>query len=134
VTICEPLAPPCDPLRDKASCASERLERGTAAPPFVEDALRVCLGPGLPSIRGCWLGHPPSVAPVKIRSAPGRSYVRETAGRSRTGDTSLDEVAEIMGENKYGSVVVMGRDGIVGIFTAVDACKALASVLQRATQ
>jgi hypothetical protein len=27
-------------------------------------------------------GHPPSVAPVKIRSAPGRSYVRETAGRS----------------------------------------------------
>jgi CBS domain-containing protein len=60
--------------------------------------------------------------------------VRETAGRSRTGDTSLDEVAEIMGENKYGSVVVMGRDGIVGIFTAVDACKALASVLQRATQ
>lgn len=51
-----------------------------------------------------------------------------------TGDWPLDEVAEIMGEHKYGSVVVMGRDGIEGIFTAIDACKALASVLQRATE
>lgn len=51
-----------------------------------------------------------------------------------TGDAPLDEVAEIMSEHKYGSVVVVGRGGIEGIFTAVDACKALASVLQEATR
>jgi acetoin utilization protein AcuB len=48
-----------------------------------------------------------------------------------TGDTPLDEVAAIMGEHKYGSVVVVGRDGIEGIFTAVDACRALAEILRR---
>jgi acetoin utilization protein AcuB len=50
-----------------------------------------------------------------------------------TGDMPLDEVVEIMGQHKYGSVVVMGRDGVEGIFTAVDACNALAKVLQEAT-
>jgi acetoin utilization protein AcuB len=50
-----------------------------------------------------------------------------------TGDTALDEVAEIMAEHKYGSVIVMGRDGVEGIFTAVDACRVLAEVLQRAS-
>lgn len=49
-------------------------------------------------------------------------------------DTALDEVAAIMGEHKYGSVVVMGREGVEGVFTAVDACRALAQVLQRATE
>src|SRR5690349_15680485 len=48
-----------------------------------------------------------------------------------TGDTALDEVVSIMSEHKYGSVIVMGRDGIEGIFTAVDACRVLADVLQR---
>jgi acetoin utilization protein AcuB len=47
-----------------------------------------------------------------------------------TSDTALDEVVEIMGEQKYGSVVVMGRTGVEGIFTAVDACRALAEVLR----
>ena len=51
-----------------------------------------------------------------------------------TSDTSVDEVVEIMGEKKYGSVVVMGRDGIEGIFTAVDACRALAQILRRVTE
>jgi acetoin utilization protein AcuB len=50
-----------------------------------------------------------------------------------TSDAPLDDVAEIMAEHKYGSVVVMGRDGVEGIFTAVDACKALAAVLRKAT-
>ena len=50
-----------------------------------------------------------------------------------TGDTPLDEVVEIMGRQKYGSVVVVGHDGIEGIFTAVDACEALAQILQRTT-
>jgi acetoin utilization protein AcuB len=48
-----------------------------------------------------------------------------------TGDTALDEVTEIMAEHKYGSVVVMGRNGVEGIFTAVDACQALTTILRR---
>lgn len=50
-----------------------------------------------------------------------------------TSDTALDEVVEIMGEHKYGSVVIAGHDGIEGIFTAVDACRVLAELLRRAT-
>ena len=46
-----------------------------------------------------------------------------------TGDTALEEVVEIMGEHKYGSAIVMGRDGVEGIFTAVDACNVLAELL-----
>lgn len=49
-----------------------------------------------------------------------------------TGDTPLDEVAEIMATKKYGSAIVVGRDGVEGIFTTIDACSALASILQRA--
>jgi acetoin utilization protein AcuB len=48
-----------------------------------------------------------------------------------TGDTALDEVVTIMSEHKYGSVIVMGRDGVEGIFTAVDACRVLADVLEQ---
>jgi acetoin utilization protein AcuB len=47
-----------------------------------------------------------------------------------TSDTPLDDVAEIMGTHKYGSVVVLGREGIEGIFTATDACEAFAQVLR----
>jgi acetoin utilization protein AcuB len=50
-----------------------------------------------------------------------------------TGDTALDEVTEIMAEHKYGSVIVMGRDGVEGIFTAVDACQALTTILRSVT-
>ena len=49
-----------------------------------------------------------------------------------TGDTALDEVLDIMTEHKYGSVIVVGRDGVEGIFTAVDACRVLSDVLRRA--
>jgi acetoin utilization protein AcuB len=49
-----------------------------------------------------------------------------------TSDAPLDEVAEIMAAKRYGSAIIMGREGVEGIFTAVDACRALASVLQRA--
>jgi acetoin utilization protein AcuB len=49
-----------------------------------------------------------------------------------TGDMPLDEVAEIMATKKYGSAIVMGREGVEGIFTSTDACRALASILQRA--
>ena len=49
-----------------------------------------------------------------------------------TGDAPLDEVAEIMAAKKYGSAIVVGREGVEGIFTTIDACRALASVLQHA--
>jgi acetoin utilization protein AcuB len=49
-----------------------------------------------------------------------------------TSDMPLDEVAEIMGTHKYGSVVVVGRDGVEGIFTATDACQAFARTLREA--
>jgi len=48
-----------------------------------------------------------------------------------TGDTALDEITEIMAEQKYSSVIVMGREGVEGIFTAVDACRALTTILRR---
>lgn len=51
-----------------------------------------------------------------------------------TSDAALDEVATIMSEQKYGSVIVMGHDGVEGIFTAVDACRVLAEVLQRVVE
>jgi acetoin utilization protein AcuB len=47
-----------------------------------------------------------------------------------TGDTPLDEVLETMATHKYGSVIVAGRDGLEGIFTAIDACHAFAQLLQ----
>ena len=47
-----------------------------------------------------------------------------------TSDTALDELTEIMAAHKYSSVIVVGRDGIEGIFTAVDACEALTTILR----
>lgn len=48
-----------------------------------------------------------------------------------TGDVALDEVAEIMASKKYGSAIVMGHDGVEGIFTMVDACRALVDTLKQ---
>jgi acetoin utilization protein AcuB len=45
----------------------------------------------------------------------------------------IDEVARTLGEHKYGCAVVVTSLGTVaGIFTMVDACRALAELLQRA--
>jgi acetoin utilization protein AcuB len=49
-----------------------------------------------------------------------------------TGDMPLDEIVDIMAEHKYGCVIVLGRNGVEGIFTAIDACQALATILRRA--
>jgi CBS domain-containing protein len=49
------------------------------------------------------------------------------------GDTPLEEVVEIMADHKYGSAIIAGRDGVEGIFTTADACRALVGVLQQAT-
>lgn len=49
-------------------------------------------------------------------------------------EDSLDSVVEKMAEHKYGSVVVMSRQGMVeGIFTTADGMQVLADVLRRAT-
>lgn len=47
-----------------------------------------------------------------------------------TSDTLLDEVVEIMTDHKYGSVVVVGHDGVEGIFTTIDACRVLTQILR----
>lgn len=43
--------------------------------------------------------------------------------------TPLDEVVAEMAEKKYGSALVVDRDRVVGIFTAVDALAAFAELL-----
>jgi acetoin utilization protein AcuB len=46
--------------------------------------------------------------------------------------TPLDQVVDAMAERRLDAVVVTDLLGVRGIFTAVDACEALASVLRRA--
>jgi hypothetical protein len=36
-----------------------------------------------------------------------------------------------MAQKKYGCAIVVGRGGVEGIFTAVDACRVLAELLRR---
>jgi acetoin utilization protein AcuB len=45
-------------------------------------------------------------------------------------ETPLDAVVAAMGEHKYGSAVVMQNEKVVGIFTTVDVCRALAELLR----
>jgi acetoin utilization protein AcuB len=45
-------------------------------------------------------------------------------------DIGLDEVVSAMALHKYGSAVVVDHGHVVGIFTTVDACRALADLLQ----
>lgn len=47
-----------------------------------------------------------------------------------TADSSLSEVAGTMAKKKFGSALVMDGKKVVGIFTAVDALKALSEVLK----
>jgi acetoin utilization protein AcuB len=47
-----------------------------------------------------------------------------------TPETPLDQVVQTMAEKKYGSAVVVQNHKVVGIFTTVDACQALADLLQ----
>jgi acetoin utilization protein AcuB len=45
--------------------------------------------------------------------------------------TPLDEVAREMADHKYGCAVVVEGGGVVGVFTTVDALRALSAVLRR---
>lgn len=63
---------------------------------------------------------------------PGKLSVEEAMSTnvySVSPETSLDEVANEMAEKKYGSAVVLQNAKVVGIFTTVDACRALAELL-----
>jgi acetoin utilization protein AcuB len=44
-------------------------------------------------------------------------------------DIGLDEVAATMAEQKYGSAVIVQNGHVVGVFTTVDACRALSELL-----
>jgi acetoin utilization protein AcuB len=46
-----------------------------------------------------------------------------------TPDTPLEQVASEMADHKYGSAIVMRGHEVAGIFTTVDACRALAALL-----
>ena len=45
-------------------------------------------------------------------------------------EAALDEVALQMAANKYGSAVVVQNNHVVGVFTNVDACRALGELLR----
>jgi acetoin utilization protein AcuB len=45
--------------------------------------------------------------------------------------TPLRTVAEQMAEHKYGSAVVMDKERVVGVFTTIDALRALSSLLEK---
>lgn len=47
-----------------------------------------------------------------------------------TPDTGLDDVVGTMAEHKYGSAVVEYNGKVVGIFTAIDALRAFAELMQ----
>ncbi len=49
-------------------------------------------------------------------------------------DTPLDEVAATMASSKYGSAVVWSGGSVVGIFTTVDAMRALAATVRERTK
>jgi acetoin utilization protein AcuB len=49
-------------------------------------------------------------------------------------DTPLDDVVSTMASEKYGSAIVVQNHKVVGIFTTVDACRALAELLSTRLQ
>jgi acetoin utilization protein AcuB len=51
--------------------------------------------------------------------------------RALTPDSSLEWVAAEMAQHKFGSMVVVENDRVVGIFTTVDALRALQELLSR---
>jgi acetoin utilization protein AcuB len=67
------------------------------------------------------------------RSAPVREAMSEPVFSVFAGDP-IDEVARTMSEHKYGSAIVTTGSGqVAGIFTMVDACRALADLFERVT-
>jgi acetoin utilization protein AcuB len=66
------------------------------------------------------------VDPTKVKVEDAMSTVIYSVGP----EAPLDQVVGTMAEHKYGSAVIMQNEKVVGIFTTVDACRALAELLQ----
>lgn len=49
------------------------------------------------------------------------------------GDAAIDEVSAVMAEQRRDCVVVKGGHGVAGVFTAIDALRALTDIVRRAT-
>ena len=83
---------------------------------------------GLVSLRDLHLletlpGVEPEEVPVEDAMSPDVFVASES--------DELPDVLDRMAEGKLGSAVVVGRGGLIGIFTAVDAMRALSDILRR---
>ena len=99
-------------------------ERNIRHLPVVDDGRLV----GVVSQRDLYLletlkGVDPGSETVKEAMSPEPFAVRP--------DAPLDDVALAMAERKYGSAVVVDQGVVVGVFTTVDALRALVVVLRR---
>jgi acetoin utilization protein AcuB len=65
---------------------------------------------------------------VQPESVPLRGAMSEKP-YSVAPETPMDEVVATMAENKYGAAVVVQNGHVVGVFTTVDACRALSELL-----
>ncbi len=83
---------------------------------------------GVVSVRDLhFLETMPQVNPEEVRIEEAMSPDPYTVAP----ETPLEEVAREMAERKYGSAVVVSRGKVVGVFTTVDALRALIEVLAR---
>jgi acetoin utilization protein AcuB len=67
---------------------------------------------------------------------PAKTHVEEAMTQDvyiTTAETPLEEVAANMAEHKYGSAVITEGSKIAGVFTTVDALRALANFIRRST-
>jgi acetoin utilization protein AcuB len=111
---------------DQTLAAAHRLMRdhGVRHLPVLDGGKLV----GILSLRDLhFLETLPSVKATEVRVEEAMTPDPFTA----TPETSLVKVAEEMAEHKYGSAVVVSRGKVVGVFTTVDALRALIDVASR---
>lgn len=117
-------------VHSAASCASARSlmrELGARHLPVLEDGKLV----------GILSDHDLLFLETLTDADPSRIPVRSAMQTDVYGvgrDTPLDEVAATMANHKYGSAVVWSGAAVVGIFTTVDAMRALADMVRRETR
>ena len=110
--------------RDSMSTAHRVMrEQGIRHLPVVDDAKLV----GILSDRDLRLGELRSSDPDAIAV----EEVMTTCVLAVAPNTPLDEAIELMSTARCSSLVVIGKDGVVGILTASDALFALTDLLRR---